>query len=292
LSGAICNGALVMLRRANNPAMNFSRQEQQLIESLCAPVSVAIANAQLYKDLRQSNAALLRANRLKSEFLATISHELRTPLSNITGYTEMLQEGFYGPLPGEIHDPLQRIQRNARQLLAQVEDVLDLSMLEAGYVQITLAPTNLEQLIQDLLRSFKPLVDERNLQLHAAITTDLNQVMVDTGRLRQLLHHLLENAIKYTNEGRIEISAHRVPDPAGLIIEVRDTGIGIPNDMQQSIFEEFRRIDVSSTRQQGGIGVGLAIVYRLVRLMDGTISLQSEINTGSCFRIELPLPAA
>jgi signal transduction histidine kinase len=291
INRAVCNGALVLLRRGTHSALSFSRVEQQLIESLCAPVSVAISNIQLYEDLRQSNTALLRANRLKSEFLATISHELRTPLSNITGYTEMLQEGFYGPLSSELHDPLQRIQRNARQLLAQVEDVLDLSMLEAGYVQINPAPASLETLIRDLLAMFSPLVLERNVQLQASLDAGLDEVIIDVVRLRQVLHHLLANAVKYTYEGRIEITAQLAAAAPGLVIEVLDTGIGIPIDMQQSIFEEFRRIDVSSTRRQGGIGIGLAIVYRLVRLMGGSISLQSEINSGSCFRIELPQPA-
>lgn len=258
---------------------------------ILANITVAtLHNARLYKDLRQSNAALLQANRLKSEFLATVSHELRTPLSNITGYTEMLQEGFYGPLSAELQDPLQRIQRNARQLLSQVEDVLDLSMLEAGYVQINVEQCNLQRLFLDLLAVFMPQAEERALQLHAMVDAQIGIIATDTARLRQILYHLLENAVKYTEAGRIDVIAQVQPDKADrLAIEVRDTGIGIPDEMQQSIFEEFRRIDASTTRQRGGIGIGLAIVYRLARLLGGSVSLQSKINAGSCFRIELPL---
>lgn len=286
------------------PESWFSARDVQLLEMLGAQAAVTVMNMRLNADLQRSNAELAVASRLKSEFLATVSHELRTPLNAIIGYTDMIVEGFFGPLTDELSEPLERVQRNARNLLNLINDVLDLSMIEAGYMHLVQEQYDIDALVQASCADALHLARERNLYFRVEIAADLPPVRGDLKRVRQIIYHLVANAVKFTEQGGVTVRVSRVQldsqllrgkptadgqAPAALLIEIADTGIGIPPEFQQVIFEAFRQVDGSATRRYGGSGLGLAMVQRLVRLMGGYVALESQVNVGSTFRVFLPL---
>jgi signal transduction histidine kinase len=264
--------------------------------------AVAVENARLLANLTQSNAELTQANQLKSEFLALVSHELRTPMNAITGYTEMLTEGFYGPLPDEMVDPLNRVQRNGKHLLTLINDVLDLSMLEAGHLHLGNEPCHVGTVIEEICQEARPQAQTRGLALHSTIAPHLPAVNGDAQRLHQILRHLVSNAIKFTETGSVSLTAAvldrndlrsgGISQGDVLCVTVADTGIGIPDEFRDIVFDPFRQVDGSATRRYSGIGVGLTVVRRLVTLMGGQIELHSEVGVGSTFRILLPVAPA
>lgn len=286
-----------------NRVRNFDPDELEAGRIFANQASISLVNARLYADLQRSNIELAQASRLKSEFLSIVSHELRTPMISITGHTEMLSEGFYGPLPDELVDPVRRVQRNAQHLLKLINDVLDLSMIEAGHLQLEVAPFNLPRVIEDLCMEIRPNALTRNLLLQHTSSVEAPLLLGDARRLRQLLYHLVTNGIKFTERGQVAVRVKAALDEEPrrdasadsrqmICIEVADTGIGIPIEFQRVIFDAFSQVDASATRRYSGIGVGLAIVSRLVALMGGTVELQSQVGVGSTFRVTLPFTVA
>ena len=256
----------------------------------------------LAKELRQTNKQLVEASRLKSTFLANMSHELRTPLNSIIGYTEMLTGGIYGPLNDKQSDRLDRVKRNGRQLLQLINDILDLSKIEANRLELELVPVNLTPLIQECLAIFEPLASSEGLTLSTEIAEPLPSVLGDQARILQVIMNLVSNAVKFTPEGNVTIRARPLhegevhlatEEMSGegpwMLFEVADTGIGIASEHQSLIFEEFRQVDESPSRTYEGTGLGLTITRQLVRLMDGTISVQSASREGSTFSVLLPI---
>ena len=245
--------------------------------------------AELNRELAATNEELAQANQLKSQFLANMSHELRTPLNSINGYTEMLLNEVYGPLTDEQRDRLYRVQRNGQSLLALINDVLDLSKIEAGRVELDLLPIQLETVINVVCSVILPLASERGLTVSQDISPDLPPLLADEARLRQILTNLLSNAIKFTEIGEVSIRASADTDGQQIRIAVADTGIGIPKESFDDIFSEFQQVDGSSTRQHGGTGLGLAISRRLARMHGGDILVESQPGKGSTFTVILPV---
>jgi signal transduction histidine kinase/CHASE3 domain sensor protein len=277
-------GALVVRRKRVGA---FADDTVRLLQSFAAQSAIAIQNARLFEELEQKGRELEAASRHKSEFLANMSHELRTPLNAVLGYAELIQDGIYGEVPTKMQEILERIQQNGRHLLGLINDVLDLSKIEAG--QLTLAPADysMRELVLDVVSATEALAAEKKLALEVDVPTDLPPGRGDERRLTQVLLNLVSNAIKFTEAGSVFIQA-RVQDST-FVVSVTDTGVGIAPEHQARIFEEFQQVDSSSTRRKGGTGLGLAIAKRIVELHGGRIWVDSTLGQGSTFAFTLPL---
>jgi len=241
--------------------------------------------------MAETNVALYEANRLKSEFLANVSHELRTPLTSIIGFAELLREGPQGNDQSRTLRYAENILISGRILLEIINDLLDLAKIEAGRVEMRIESVQLPELCGTLLDHMRPLADKTNLKLELQAEEALPAVFTDRGKVQQVLFNLLSNAIKFTPEGGQVWLALRRLDEAHVHLAVRDTGPGIAPDQQQLIFEKFRQIDQSATREHHGTGLGLAIAKELVYLLGGEIGVQSELGQGSTFWVTLPTTA-
>jgi signal transduction histidine kinase len=239
------------------------------------------------QQIQDQNLKLLEAYRVKSEFLATVSHELRTPLNAIMGFSQILGSQSKGQLNDYQKEMVQRIFTNGKNLLNLVNDILDLSRLEAKRLTLNPVPFNLHNLVQATLSELRPLADEKSLTVTVSFDMDNSTIINDEHRLRQILVNLLSNAIKFTDNGTIELKVS-APHPDRIAIAVTDTGVGIAPDALPHIFESFRQIDQTLRRQRPGTGLGLAIVHSLVEMMGGTITVQSEVGRGSTFHFEFP----
>ncbi len=277
-------GALVVRRKRVGA---FAAETVSLLQSFAAQSAVAIQNARLFREIEAKSRQLEAASRHKSEFLANMSHELRTPLNAVLGYAELIQDGIYGEAPAKIQDVLERIQSNGRHLLGLINDVLDLSKIEAG--QLTLQPVDysIREVALGVVGATEALATEKKLALELDVSADLPKGCGDERRITQVLMNLVGNAIKFTEAGRVAIRA-RVEN-GHLVIAVSDTGVGIAPEDQQRIFEEFQQVDTSSTRRKGGTGLGLAIARRIVELHGGRIWVESTPGQGSTFQFTLPL---
>lgn len=245
--------------------------------------------ARLNNELARANQELQEANRMKSQFLATMSHELRTPLNSIIGYTELVLNGVYGPMNETQVDRLRKVLRNGHDLLALINDILDLSKIEAGRMDLYIEPVPLASVVDDVVGMLMPMAEEKGLELRKDIAESLPLVMADEARLNQIVVNLLSNAVKFTHDGYIDISASLLESKKQIAVKVQDTGIGIAQDKIESIFDEFQQADNTTTREYGGTGLGLAITRRLVQAHSGTISVESKLGEGSTFTFYLPI---
>jgi signal transduction histidine kinase len=247
--------------------------------------------AELNRELAETNAELARANRLKAQFMATMSHELRTPLNSIIGFTTLHADGVYGPVSGKQHERLSAVLRNAKNLLALINDVLDLSKIDSGHMELNPAPVVISGLLNNILTTFEPLAREKGLYLSVSAADDLPDLVADPARLRQIVTNLVDNAVKFTKAGSVTVEVGFDDLSRTVSISVADTGIGIPPDQHETVFEEFRQVDSSPTREYGGTGLGLAITRRLARMHGGDVQVESEFGKGSRFTVTLPLVA-
>jgi signal transduction histidine kinase len=277
-------GALVVRRKRVGA---FAHHTVSLLQSFAAQSAVAIQNARLFRELEEKSRQLEAASRHKSEFLANMSHELRTPLNAVLGYAELIQDGIYGEVPAKMKEVLERIQQNGRHLLGLINDVLDLSKIEAG--QLTLSPTDysMRELVLDVVGATEALAAEKKLALEVDVASDLPPGRGDERRLIQVLINLVSNAIKFTEAGSVGIRARA--EDGSFLVTVTDTGVGIAPEHRERIFEEFQQVDSSSTRKKGGTGLGLAIAKRIVELHGGRIWVDSTPGQGSIFTFTLPL---
>jgi len=243
-------------------------------------------------DLVKTNEKLQEANRLKTHFLARVSHELRTPLNAIIGYTDMNLAGFYGELNATQRDGLERVKRNSHQLLALINDVLDLSRIEAGRLELQEGVFSPKALVHSVVTTMEPRAQEKGLALDYQVASGLPPALLgDEVRLNQVLLNLVDNAVKFTSQGSIHVTAQT--GVAGTwTLQVRDTGRGISEREVTHIFEEFRQGEDVYGQELGGTGLGLAIARRLVEAMGGTISVQSRLGAGSTFAVTLPMNLA
>jgi signal transduction histidine kinase len=238
------------------------------------------------EELQQLYQSLEEASRHKSQFLANMSHELRTPLNAILGFSELLLDGIYGDPPQKMRSPVERIQRNGRHLLGLINDVLDLSKIEAGQLRLSLADYSVEELVSGVYTSVESLAAEKNLSLRIAVPPGLPPARGDERRLAQALFNLVGNAIKFTDAGEVWIDVETKGD--SYIFSVRDTGPGVDEADQTKIFQEFQQVDNSITKTKGGAGLGLAIVKRIVEMHGGRIWIESRIGHGATFSFLVP----
>jgi signal transduction histidine kinase len=297
-----------------------SREDLNLLASFGVQAAIAIGNAQLINQIEAQNAQLLEATQLKSQFLANMSHELRTPMNAIIGFSQVLLRQRRDALSPSQVDMVERILRNGKNLLDLINDILDLSKIEAGKMEAHPELFNLDELIHHTCESLQPLASIKSLDFVFQNHIGSCAVYHDSIRIKQVITNLVSNAIKFTDTGEVcielkysdrdadnptseilapEINADVINNSilesqasplatSNILISVRDTGIGIEPEFQRTIFEQFRQVDQSSTRKHGGTGLGLAITEQLVLLMGGTIYLESEVDRGSTFTVELP----
>ena len=257
---------------------------QHRAELLEAEAKSAAQLSELNKQLQERQKELEQAMGVRNRFYASMSHELRTPINAVIGYSTLMIDNIYGPLNEKQREGLQRTLKAARHLLELVNDVLDLSKIEAGKIELALQPVNIPGLIEDLFVTVRPLADEHGTKLTFARGEDKMSVVTDPRRVRQILLNLLSNAIKFGRQQPINVTCQR-EDGGGISVSVVDHGEGISEENRTRIFEEF--VQVSPT-QQVGTGLGLPISRRLATLLDGTLDVQSVVGEGSTFTLKLP----
>ena len=264
-------------------------QLQQAKAQLERKVQAATAElAEQNELLRRQHIAIEQASALKSQFLANMSHEFRTPLNAILGYTHMLLHGVTGAVSEQQRKSLTRIDSNSRHLLALINDILDITRIEAGRMPLNLTTFNVSELVNEVMAELEPIIKRSSLTVAAKMSRNLRPLKSDRQKVKQVVLNLLSNALKFTPVGSVTISA--AYDQSGRIvaIAVKDTGVGIPPDDQAKVFEDFRQLDASPARGYGGTGLGLSICRRLAQMLGGSIELVSEVNRGSTFTLRLP----
>ncbi|AFZ43120.1 histidine kinase [Halothece sp. PCC 7418] len=298
-------GVLTLESRSENPLQ--SQLQEDMVLAACRTLGVAIERAQVQQNLRQANEDLAQASQMKSEFLASMSHELRTPLNSILGFADLLERQRKEPLSDNQLKQVKAIKRSGEHLLQLINDILDLSKIEAGKTELELQPVVIHSLCSQCLRMVQPRADKKRIALSLELDYQIERAQLDERRVRQILINLLSNAIKFTpEEGKVKLSGNlrygrqllqeARPDRSPvndstpyLCLEVSDTGIGIPKEKQGLLFRPFQQVDSSLTRRHEGTGLGLALTKRLAELHGGTVSVESEENEGSIFRVWLPL---
>jgi signal transduction histidine kinase len=261
----------------------FDAQQVRIARGVAHLASLALATARLVEELDS-------ANRLKSEFVATMSHELRSPLNIIIGYHELLLDGGFGALSDVQRDPLRRADRSARELLDLISATLDLSRLEAKRIALDLSQVDVAELVDEVGREYATVLDRPALAVRWFAAHALAALHTDRVKLKMVLKNLVGNAVKFTDRGEVSLTA--AARDGGIEFTVVDTGVGIPTDAQLMIFEPFRQLEVTRTRLRGGAGLGLYIVKRLLDALGGTIEVESEVGRGSVFRVWLPSDAS
>jgi signal transduction histidine kinase/HAMP domain-containing protein len=258
-----------------------------LLQIFASHAAVAIENARLFREIEDKGRQLEVASRHKSQFLANMSHELRTPLNAILGYAELILDNIYGEVPEKIRDVMERVQASGRHLLGLINDVLDLSKIEAGRLILSVNDYSMADVFHAVLAAAEPLAAEKHLVLAVSLAPDLPIGRGDDRRISQVLLNLVGNAIKFTEAGEVRIRATAAD---GLfVVSVADTGPGIPEADRQKIFAEFQQGDSSSTRRKGGTGLGLSIARRIVELHGGRLWVESTVGAGSTFSFTLPV---
>jgi signal transduction histidine kinase len=265
-----------------------SSRDTFLLSTAAMQTSMAIQNAMLYAEVKDKNAALERANQLKSQFLANVTHELRTPLHSIISYGALILEGFVdGDLTTEQEEHIQFIVRRAEDLSHLVDDMLDLSKIEADHIEVKPEPLAMHQFLTEIINQLKPMANNKELSLLLDIEEGIPLALADSHRLRQVAINLVSNAIKFTEKGGVTIRCRTLQDHDMLCISITDTGIGIAPAALSYIFEAFRQADGSTTRRFGGTGLGLTIAKRLIELQGGEIAVESLPGEGTTFSFTL-----
>ncbi len=256
--------------------------KQGMITQCCS----AITDISEQKAIEQQ---LQAANKTKSEFLAIMSHELRTPLNAVLGLSELLQQGIYGPLNEKQTQPVHMIHESGQHLLSLINDILEISKIEVDKIHVEIMPLYVEKLVESVLRFTSNVAKQKNIAVSSKIDSDVSMIMADRRRLKQIMVNLLNNAIKFTPEGG-SVGLDFCIRAAQEVTEfsIWDTGIGIAQEDIKRLFQPFVQLDSGLNRKYGGTGLGLYLVYRLVKLHGGTISVTSEVDKGSRFTVQIP----
>jgi signal transduction histidine kinase/HAMP domain-containing protein len=284
MGSASVSHVMVVYRREPG---RLSDRTVELLTTLANQSRVAIDNARLFKELADKSRQLEAASRHKSDFLANVSHELRTPMNAILGFNELILDEGYGAIPQELRRPLTDIQMSGKHLLRLINDVLDLSKIEAGHMQLTLSEYSVADAVAVVRASLGSLAMEKGLDFVTSVPEDLPLAYGDSKRIMQCLTNLVGNALKFTKQGRVEIAVEQVDDV--LRFRVSDTGIGIAPEHLAGIFAEFQQADSTIAREFGGTGLGLSITKRFVEMHGGRVWIESEVGVGSTFYFSIPL---
>jgi PAS domain S-box-containing protein len=279
------NGERVWIAWTNRPVLDAAGE---LVETLSVGNDVTqLKNAE--RELKTAKEAAESADRLKSAFLATMSHELRTPLNSIIGFTGILLQGLAGPMNEEQSKQLRMVQNSSRHLLSLINDVLDLSKIEAGQLNVQKEPFDFRESAARVVMSVKPLAERKGLRVRFELAPEVGTVVSDRRRVEQVLMNLLSNAIKFTDRGEVEVAA--AIREGDLVTSVRDTGIGVKLEDQPILFRPFQQVDVGLARTHEGSGLGLSICRKLLGLLGGSIDFSSAFGVGSVFTFRVPVLA-
>jgi signal transduction histidine kinase len=271
---------------------HFTDEDANIYTTLASQIAIALQNARLYMEQSATVVQLRELDRLKSSFLANMSHELRTPLNSILGFADVIIEELDGPLTETMSNDLKLIQKNGQHLLHLINDVLDMAKIESGRMNLNPERFRIHDLLEEVTSITSPLASEKNLALFIENDSDSSvELMADRTRLRQVMINLVNNAMKFTEKGEIRLRAFHHDDL--ITVRVRDTGVGIPPDKLEVIFQEFTQVDTSTTRKGGGTGLGLPISRRLIEIHGGRLWAESTgvAGEGSTFFVELPIEA-
>ena len=277
-------GALVVRRKTPG---EFPKPTVDLMQTFAAQSALATQNADLFHQIEEKSRLLSEASQHKSQFLANMSHELRTPLNAVLGYTELILDSVYGNPPEKMRDVLKRIESNGEHLLGLINDVLDLSKIEAGQLTLSLSNYSLNDVIQTVFGAVEPLAAGKQIALKIDVAPELPPGRGDEQRLTQVLLNLVGNAIKFTDAGEVSIRGSSAD--GSFHVAVRDTGPGISTADQRKLFQEFQQADNSITRKKGGTGLGLAISRQIIEMHGGRIWVESSPGCGSTFSFMLPV---
>jgi signal transduction histidine kinase/CheY-like chemotaxis protein len=284
-------GALVVRRRRPG---EFSKRAIDLLQTFATQSVIAIQNARLFQEVEEKGRQLEIASQHKSQFLANMSHELRTPLNAIIGLTEMMTEHSARFGTEKALEPLRRVLRAGRHLLTLINDILDLSKIEAGKLELNIESVSIAPMIEEVAGTSRTLAEQNGNRLVVDCPADIGALQADPVRLRQTLLNLLSNACKFTKQGQVRLAATKVKDAGAIWFDfsVSDSGIGMTPEQMAKLFQEFTQADSTTSRQFGGTGLGLAITRRLCRMMGGDVTVTSELGKGSTFTIRLPAEGA
>jgi signal transduction histidine kinase len=265
----------------------YASEVIDVLKSFATQSALAIQNARLFREIADKSAQLEAASRHKSEFLANMSHELRTPLNAIIGFSEILAEKMFGDVNEKQTEYLQDILESGRHLLSLINDILDLSKIEAGRMELELSEFDLPQAIDNALTLVRERASRRGIRLGSTVDERLGKIDGDERKVKQVLLNLLSNALKFTHEGgRIDVGARLHGDMAE--VSVADTGVGIAPEDQAAVFEEFRQVGTADKKAEG-TGLGLALSRKFIELHGGRIWVTSQLGAGSTFTFTLPL---
>src|SRR5215467_8369219 len=282
-------GVLVLARRS---VRAFTDRQIELVTNFASQAVIAIENVRLFDEIQDKNRQLQLASENKSQFVSSMSHELRTPLNAIIGLTEMMVKNVARFGTEKAQEPLQRVNRAGTHLLGLINQVLDLSKIEAGKLEFNPQTVRLAPLINEVIGTAGQLEEKNKNRLVVDAQENLGALTVDPMRLRQILLNLLSNACKFTKQGEVKLRARRVVDGRDWIeLAVADSGIGMTAEQQAKLFEAFSQAEAATAQRFGGTGLGLAITRKLARMMGGDVTAASELGKGSVFIVRLPIGA-